>query len=85
MEINAVDENNYPLFDGVFNLKPQPMKTAMQEFIDEVEDIMMIKGQLWWHERKKKALEKEKEQLEEARLKGYGEGYHEGLYDAENK
>jgi len=30
-------------------------------------------------------LEKEQEQLEEARLKGYGEGYHEGLYDAENK
>jgi hypothetical protein len=27
----------------------------------------------------------EKEQLEEARLKGYGEGYDEGVYDAENK
>jgi len=32
-----------------------------------------------------KYLKKEQEQLEEARLKGYGEGYHEGLYDAENK
>ena len=30
-------------------------------------------------------LEKEKEQLEEARLKGYGEGYDEGVYDALNK
>ncbi len=30
-------------------------------------------------------LNVEKKQLEEARLKGYGEGYHEGLYDAENK
>ena len=30
-------------------------------------------------------LEKEKEQIEEARLNGYGEGYLEGIYDAENK
>lgn len=50
------------------------MKTAMQEFIDEVEDIMMVKGQLWWHERKKKALEKEKEQIMIANQKGYVEG-----------
>jgi hypothetical protein len=27
----------------------------------------------------------EKEQLEEARMKGYGEGYDEGLYDGMNK
>ncbi len=30
-------------------------------------------------------IKEEKEQLEEARLKGYGEGYNEGIYDAENK
>jgi hypothetical protein len=30
-------------------------------------------------------LNLEKEQIEEARLKGYGEGYNEGIYDAENK
>jgi len=36
MEINAVDENNYPLFDGLDGLKQKPMKTAMQELIDEL-------------------------------------------------
>jgi hypothetical protein len=30
-------------------------------------------------------LNLEKEQLEEARMKGYGEGYDEGLYDGMNK
>jgi hypothetical protein len=53
------------------------MKTAIQEFIDEVEDIMMVKGQLWWHERKKKALEKEKEQIKKANIEGTEHGYRE--------
>ncbi len=28
---HPVDENNYPLFDGLDGLKQKPMKTAMQE------------------------------------------------------
>lgn len=59
------------------------MKTAMKELLE-------------WHRKSMRSysetnkmievlLEKEKEQIEEARLKGYGEGYDEGLYDAENK
>lgn len=67
------------------------MKTAMQELLDELEyifsmylnfnpnDLNSINNTI------KEALEKEKEQLEEARLNGYGEGYLEGIYDAENK
>jgi hypothetical protein len=39
------------------------MKTALEVFIEDVEEIMMVKGQLWWHERKQKALKKEKEQM----------------------
>lgn len=42
------------------------MKTALQIFIEDVEEIMMVKGQLWWHERKQKALKKEKEDIIEA-------------------
>jgi hypothetical protein len=64
------------------------MKTAMQELMEwfynraeydktsEGYEIMAMCEIL---------LNVEKKQLEEARLKGYGEGYHEGLYDAENK
>jgi predicted Rdx family selenoprotein len=57
-------------------------KTAMQiaiEYIDQCLNALDTKDMLI------NLLEKEKEQLEEARLKGYGEGYNEGIYDAENK
>ncbi len=75
-------------------------KTAMQELIDRLEEhlVQSARGQLGTNRggdyriglRKaidfaNEELEKEKEQLEEARLKGYGEGYDEGIYDAENK
>jgi flagellar biosynthesis/type III secretory pathway protein FliH len=92
MEINAVDENNYPLFDGLDGLKQKPMKTAMQELIDElikesksIDDNTALVYASICAKINFKYLKKEQEQLEEARLKGYGEGYHEGLYDAENK
>jgi hypothetical protein len=63
------------------------MKTAMQELLDELNIIQIVeKDKLFMVEHIiHKCLEKEKEQLEEARLKGYGEGYNEGIYDAENK
>ena len=32
-----VDENNYPLFDGLVGLKQNPMKTAMTELIELLE------------------------------------------------
>jgi hypothetical protein len=59
------------------------MKTAMQELIEYLE----FRDRKFTYTYKKaiELLEKEKEQLEEARLKGYGEGYNEGIYDAENK
>ncbi len=92
MEINAVDENNYPLFDGLDGLKQKPIKTAMQELIDElikesksIDDNTALVYASICAKINFKYLKKEQEQLEEARLKGYGEGYHEGLYDAENK
>ncbi len=92
MEINAVDENNYPLFDGLDGLKQKPMKTAMQELIDElikesksIDDNTALVYASICAKINFKYLKKEQEQLEEARLNGYGEGYHEGLYDAENK
>jgi len=34
-----VDENNYPLFDGLVGLKQNPMKTAMQELIDDLREL----------------------------------------------
>ncbi len=92
MEVNIVDENNYPLFDGLDGLKQKPMKTAMQELIDElikesksIDDNTALVYASICAKINFKYLKKEQEQLEEARLKGYGEGYHEGLYDAENK
>ncbi len=92
MEVNIVDENNYPLFDGLDGLKQKPIKTAMQELIDElikesksIDDNTALVYASICAKINFKYLKKEQEQLEEARLKGYGEGYHEGLYDAENK
>ncbi len=89
MEINVVDENNYPLFDGIEGLRQERMsQTAMQELIEDLKSKDVAHGMYWVEQPDvffDKYLEKEKEQLEEARLKGYGEGYHEGLYDAENK
>ena len=68
------------------------MKTAMQEFVER-NFYIDTEGEyhLKWTEdtpmndELNEAFEKEKEQLEEARLKGYGEGYDEGIYDALNK
>ena len=64
MEINAVDENNYPLFDGVFNLKHQPMKTAMQELIEWYQREHFVKTTFYIQLLNKfeELLEKEKEQ-----------------------
>ncbi len=73
MEINAVDENNYPLFDGLDGLKQKPMKTAMQELIEYLRslafsechlgmgDIMLTQGHI--DELEEKYIEKEKEQI----------------------
>ena len=76
------------------------MKTAMQELIDKIQYSIDVQSGVSLVETltetqvntlkavmlvAENLLEKEKEQLEEARLKGYGEGYNEGIYDAENK
>jgi len=38
MEVNAVDENNYPLFDGLIGLKRErTTQTAMQSLITHLE------------------------------------------------
>jgi hypothetical protein len=55
------------------------MKTAMQELIDELQSINDFKYKGLVIELVKNKLKKEKDQLEEARLKGYGEGYNEGV------
>ncbi len=39
---NVVDENNYPLFDGLIGLNQKPMKTAMQEAIEIIEERLKI-------------------------------------------
>jgi len=90
MEINAVDENNYPLFDGLVGLKQERMsQTAMQSLITHLEmlnqRVSTVPVDSLIDTIKASYIHQEQEQLEEARLKGYGEGYHEGLYDAENK
>jgi len=67
-----VDENNYPLFDGINGLKQERMsQTAMQEFFmvlkefnKELYNTMYNEGIL------DTALEKEKEQIIEAFDKG---------------
>jgi flagellar biosynthesis/type III secretory pathway protein FliH len=68
------------------------MKSAMQELIEIINDNLINEYTSQEFARltifkasAERLLEKEKEQLEEARLKGYGEGYNEGIYDAENK
>jgi hypothetical protein len=64
------------------------MKTAMKELLEwaknsDMSDTMISPQDLL--NVINPLLEKEKQQLEEARLKGYGEGYNEGIYDALNK
>jgi hypothetical protein len=69
------------------------MKTAMQELIDKIQYSIDVQSGVSLVETltetqvntlkavmlvAENLLEKEKEQLEEARLKGYGEGYNEG-------
>lgn len=62
------------------------MKTAMQEIIEAWYSPDKIDNfDAWLGNNETRLLEKEKEQIEEARLRGYGEGYNEGIYDAENK
>jgi hypothetical protein len=61
------------------------MKTAMQKMIEWIEERFNNPKETEVYKKATELLEKEKEQLEEARLKGYGEGYNEGIYDAENK
>ena len=88
-----VDENNYPLFDGIVNLKRKGgVPTAMQEFFivlkqfnKELYNVMYEEGIL------DTALEKEKEQILDARnngiqstLKGYSisnEEYYNQTYN----
>jgi flagellar biosynthesis/type III secretory pathway protein FliH len=60
------------------------MKTAVDWLVEQLTPSIALQ-QKYIDEVKEQAKQMEKEQLEEARLKGYGEGYHEGLYDAENK
>jgi hypothetical protein len=75
MEINAVDENNYPLFDGVFNLKHQPMKTAMQELFEFIDYEFGFKWDDDTKQKFKELLEKEKEQIIDASKHSYIAGY----------
>ena len=57
------------------------MKTALQELIEWVRKTlpMDLDTPRMIEDKIESLLEKEKEQLEEARLKGYGEGYNEGV------
>ena len=57
----------------------------MQKMIEWIEERFNNPKETEVYKKATELLEKEKEQLEEARLKGYGEGYNEGIYDAENK
>ena len=76
MSQELVDENNYPLFEGVINLakekRQQPMKTAMQELIDNLEaiDIKVPIGV------KLIFFEKEKEQIKRAFEFGVADAYN---------
>jgi len=36
-----VDENNYPLFDGLVGLKQNPMQTAMQKLLEILESKIL--------------------------------------------
>jgi tRNA A58 N-methylase Trm61 len=60
---NLVDENNYPLFDGLVGLKQKPMKTAMQEMIDWIEERFNNPKETEVFKKATELLEKEKEQL----------------------
>ena len=64
---NHVDENNYPLFDGLVDLKQKPMKTAMQELMENVDYLKTMGVTIHWE----KYLEKEKQQIMNAYEHGY--------------
>jgi vacuolar-type H+-ATPase subunit E/Vma4 len=78
---HPVDENNYPLFDGLVGLKQKPMKTAMQELIErldktekqlEKENNLVMSSALFAAKNMAlEALEKEKEQI----INAYEDGY----------
>lgn len=61
------------------------MKTVMKLLFEKFDRYPIEHFSTYLKVNRKLILKKEKEQLEEARLKGYGEGYNEGIYDAENK
>lgn len=76
---HPVDENNYPLFDGLDGLKQKPMKTAMQELKCLIKDrIKNLNNELNYYTSGYKQglvemeievdyyIEKEKEQLQKA-------------------
>jgi hypothetical protein len=78
-----VDENNYPLFDGLVGLKQNPMKTAMQKLLEILEskilpcddDNSYVYGMNVAHANiiyniKNGFLEKEKEQIIDANRQG---------------
>jgi hypothetical protein len=71
---NHVDENNYPLFDGVLNLKQKPMKTAMQELIEWLEQ-----NEIYYNKelilKLKETLQKEKEQFDDMFEEGFESAY----------
>lgn len=64
---HPVDENNYPLFDGLDGLKQKPMKTAMQELMENVDYLKTMGVTIHWE----KYLEKEKQQIMNAYEHGY--------------
>jgi hypothetical protein len=82
-----VDENNYPLFDGLVGLKQNPMQTAMQKLLEILEskilpcddDNSYVYGMNVAHANliyniKNGFLEKEKEQIIDAYCSGYQDG-----------
>ena len=54
------------------------MKTAMQELIEYLENIYYVKEILDWEDIKKNIIEKEKEQIEQAYINGYGVSFIDG-------
>ena len=62
---HPVDENNYPLFDGLVGLKQNPMKTAIQELIEFIDDKFIVSNSpqiSFIYCKAQELLEKEKEQ-----------------------
>lgn len=59
----------------------------MQELLEELDLVKIVEKHNFFMVKYiiDQCLQREKEQIEQARLKGYGEGYNEGIYDAENK